>query len=75
MTSSFCIFLVTLATEVGITFLLLSALLVLLCSTLMGICLVVDKEVEGLDTEVITDDDVTEAVLDDEEAVVVEDCC
>ena len=75
MTSSFCIGLVTLATEVGITFLLLSALLVLLCSTLMGICLVVDEEVEGLDTEVITDDDVTEAVLDDEEAVVVEDCC
>ena len=72
MTSSFCIGLVTLATEVGTTFLLLSALL--LCSTLMGICLVVDEEVEGLDTEVITDD-VTEAVLDDEEAVVVEDCC
>ena len=74
MTSSFCIGLVTLATEVGTTFLLLSALLVLLCSTLIGICLVVDEEVEGLDTEVNTDD-VTEAVLDDEEAVVVEDCC
>ena len=41
----------------------------------MGICLVVDEEVEGLDTEVITGE-VTEAVLDDEEAVVVvEDCC
>ena len=62
---------VTFATEVGTRFLLLSALL--LCSTLIGICLVVDEEVEGLDTEVITDD-VTEAVLDDEEAVV-EDCC
>ena len=71
MTSSFRIGLVTFATEVGTRFLLLSALL--LCSTLIGICLVVDEEVEGLDTEVITDD-VTEAVLDDEEAVV-EDCC
>ena len=71
MTSSFWIGLVTFATEVGTRFLLLSALL--LCSTLIGICLVVDEEVEGLDTEVITDD-VTEAVLDDEEAVV-EDCC